>query len=518
MTEGKNSSTYIDKFKYVKEECNKAREEFKNNFDSLYEELNALFGGSNASKEWKKLSSSWKELDIDAVIGWYCKTFRPDRTDLIMMANEAKKLDAFCMSNKYFLPGIRPLHVLSEDKLKDNDNVVSLVLKKAIKKFLPLLYIYSEIIVFSNKQTNIESLIQLINTKNILIDTLKNVGDTQTKKLTMEENLKLYSQLNNSMPDLNATISLPSTTKNNINMGPIISYFIKKFDLGGEFDEKLKLKIKNGLESGAVHKLAGIIISYYMEREARETAGIIQDIFNLVIYQLSESIVSNDKMIPVAISLFDQVMKLLGPELESKRINPKDVFATILEKIKSDPSKKGAELVKPLEDLCSFIETTTDNKNIDKKNAIGVLTKIFCAVNKCDEGKAQTTFEPIINMLDKIQKPDGSIDFMKALEAVNNMGGIEKIKDTLKKLMDESPKESSTDEKTEETKSLPQQTVDEDNKEDNKEEVNISGLDMTELIKLAETCGIVKSDNNEEMPSNVFLDENTINSVLSNIS
>jgi hypothetical protein len=515
-----NSSTYIDTLKYVNEERNKAKTEFKTCLDTFYEQLNTKF---NKVSEMKKLSDNWKDLDTKLVISWYCKTFRSEGYKLLSMANDSKILDTFCFDKKYVLPGVRTLQLLTKKELEDNKNERALLLKQLIRKHLPLLYVYSEIIETGNKETSINTLLVLVNTKNRIISTIKNSNEVSNSTdskvpLTIEDTLKMYSQLNMSMPDLDAPTHNPTANKSpKLNMGLMASFFLSKLNIGGKFEEQIKEKIKIGLESGAFHKMAEMIIVYYMEKDMINTATIVQDAFNLILSTMANSIGPKDKILVKLLGLFDKIMQLIGPEIESKRINPKDIFVTILDKIKNDPSGKGKELIGPLEALCAMIDNTTEKKEIDKKQAMEVLTNIFCAVNKCDKDKAQSTFEPILGILDKIKKPDGSLDLQNVLSAVNEAGGIDKIKDIFTKMTSDNKtsnettniEDSTTDNKIQnkEVKQLTENTT--------TETANDQQIDMSEIMSLAESIGILSNNSvsSDSGYDNSFLDSNLINQV-----
>jgi hypothetical protein len=424
----------LDKIKKIQQNTVKSGEEFRIHLNDLYESVKKEYGNISAVK---KLTNKWEAIDSELILGWYSTTYDDTiKTLLFSMHVDSNKITEFIQSKTYVLPGIRTTHLVSVEDI-ENKSENYFLLANLIVEHIPILHITSQILV--SKENDMNKRITLINMKNTIIESIKSskkqleesmklLKDNPIKKSsTGEELFKKYADLGKKMQkNAEQGESAPSSApKFDFNT---ISMLLQFTGIGDKMNEPLKIKITECLENGSLQHMSQMLIQYYVDKEAFETAEKLQHIIDTIVEKLRK-IGPNHNVVKKLLKIATETMELMGPELESGRINPKDIFVNILEKIRSDPTGQGKKLEGPLMAICALIDNAQTNQNVDPKEATNALTNLFCAVNDCDQKQAEDTFNPMMEIIDKVKGEDGDVDIPRLLEAINDIGGMEKIKD-----------------------------------------------------------------------------------------
>jgi hypothetical protein len=442
MSESVVASTgpkYLVDFKKVKEEIEKAKTQFKECFTNLYDNLKEEFGNDQKinCEYMKKLSAKWDQLDIDLVIPWYANTFRDHSNVLLALNSDKKVLDKFCLSKQYILPGIKPLQLLSEEELK-NDSINAQYLKKTIKDHLPLLYIYSEILVLKeNGGVDINKQMDLLRIKNRIISSINSskIGsalDSSTSSSNGKyDMLKQYANMAKNMKSENEKKNDQSSIPS-INIG-MISLFLQHSGIGTTLETEFREKIKLGLNNGSLERMSSMIVEFYKNKGLNDTAEVLKNTTSLILNEF-KNIRDKDNMINKMLNIANKVVTLVKPEIDNGKLKPKDIFAAILDTIQKDPTGRGKKLEGPLLAVCAFLDNGAKNKDATPEEAKNVISDLFCAVGNCDKKQVDSAFKPIFDILDEVKTNDGSLDPFRLMEAINNFGGIDKLQELFQQL------------------------------------------------------------------------------------
>lgn len=421
------SNFYIEQLKLVNDEIKTSEIKFMEYLKEFYGNVSALFAESPSVKT---LATKFSQLNQKKMIDWYTSTYK-DHGDLVLsLAGDGKNFKKFCDTSLNILPIIKPSSLLNKSELEDEKNGKTVELALCIRKYLPLLYIYSTIIVTSYSENSLDKQLALIKTKNVLIDTIKNTLEVSAKPQLKEigNMLSIYSKLSKSLE--NKKQSSSSIPKNRgfslkTTLGPIL-FLMKNSKFSDTLEVQLKQKVSIGLQSGALEKITTLVPQYYVEKKMQTTADVVKKALELLITKL-KGINYNGKVTVPILNIVSDVIDIVYPEISNGNINPKDLFSTLAEKVKASDNEKARKLEAPLQKICEYLDGVRGEKPLDVGGLIEVFLEILSIFNNCSKEDARQKTGPLLGIIEKIKGKDGSIDMASALSAINDLGGIDKI-------------------------------------------------------------------------------------------
>jgi hypothetical protein len=412
--------SYVQQLKQNKDAIKQSEKDFETRFQMLFTELNNKFESSSALV---KLAKTMNDLDTKLVMGWYVKSLKNQCDKIVFMHNDSKLVDDFCITKQYILPGVRPSHLISEDDMTNNTES-ALYLKQCISNHIPLIYIYAQISLIG--ETDLAQQASLIKIRDNVIKSINNSKKMSDKKVNIGDILQQYMTASSRIKDNSDDKKKSKAPK--LDIGLLVS-LLKYSSFGNIIEKEARQKIQLAIQNGTIKNASAEIIKFYRSKGLNDTADIVQKMIDHIVSKL-ESMTESESMINKLISLVTELVAMIGPELENGKLNIKDIFIAIADKIEQDPSGRLKNVKEPLMAMCALIDYK-QKKNIDPTETKNVLLDLFCKLNNCDRKQMEGSLQPIINIIEESKNDDDQIDPMKIFEIINELGGIDGIKNML---------------------------------------------------------------------------------------